>query len=637
MKELYRLRTEFVVIGLTGKSGAGCSEAAQILATKEFKKVIDIEPKKESIDVNEIKHKICYDFLNWKDNWKPFTVLSYAKILIVHLLFEALEEDDCFSELHTILTLFNEEDKPKRFTKIEISTILDEFRQMGISQLKDFKKYSVEYDDIKPFLQRVKAEKKIDELFFYAGNFIEICRRENYHKTSLLLHDLANNLRSQGCVKLCSTCDDVLENIYTVAETINYLIKLNKSSVNSENRVVIDSLKNSLELNYFKERYGGFYNVAINRVDKERIEHKKHNIASYVSGNEKIEQLSQLNEDLSSTEYKGSEVNSGVFTSPDIENCIQKSDYHIFYTKKECDDDKKNMEIYGYPLSQLKMEPQIVKLISLIYQPGIITPTGVERTMQIAFNAKYNSGCISRQVGAVVTDKNMSVKAVGWNDVPANQIPCNLRSANDLIEGINVNHFSEFEKGESKSTYKSTKNFKEELKDLSIDYDKLEGRNCSFCFKSCHNAFELKENQVHTRSLHAEENAMLQITKYGGQGVKEGCLFTTASPCELCSKKAFQLGIEKIYYIDPYPGISGSHILKSGKSQTDNPTLIMFQGAVGRGFHKLYEPLMAYKDELNIRAAVHPEISNKQKLVDALTDDSMLKEKILELIENHGK
>lgn len=36
--------------------------------------------------------------------------------------------------------------------------------------------------------------------------------------------------------------------------------------------------------------------------------------------------------------------------------------------------------------------------------------------MQLAFNVKYNSGCLSRQVGAVVTGNDFSVRSVGWND-----------------------------------------------------------------------------------------------------------------------------------------------------------------------------------------------------------------------------
>ena len=105
-----------------------------------------------------------------------------------------------------------------------------------------------------------------------------------------------------------------------------------------------------------------------------------------------------------------------------------------------------------------------------------------------------------------------------------------------------------------------------------------------------------EKNQVHTRSLHAEENAFLQISRYGGQGLVGGCLFTTASPCELCAKKAYQLGISKIYFIDPYPGISKEHVLAGGKYQ---PEVILFTGAIGQAYHELYQPVMAYKDELD--------------------------------------
>lgn len=73
-------------------------------------------------------------------------------------------------------------------------------------------------------------------------------------------------------------------------------------------------------------------------------------------------------------------------------------------------------------------------------------------------------------------------------------------------------------------------------------------------------------------------------------------LFTTASPCELCAKKAYQLGITTIYYIDPYPGIALDHILQGGGK---NPVLTLFSGAIGRAFHRLYTPIVAYKDELN--------------------------------------
>ena len=112
--------------------------------------------------------------------------------------------------------------------------------------------------------------------------------------------------------------------------------------------------------------------------------------------------------------------------------------------------------------SFLTREEQLLKLIALINQPGIITPSAVERCMQVANTAKLNSGCISRNVGAAITDEDFYIKSVGWNDVAKGHTPCNLRKIEDIIKPRSnswlnkSSHYSEFEKGNvsDKSSYK---------------------------------------------------------------------------------------------------------------------------------------------------------------------------------------
>ena len=62
---------------------------------------------------------------------------------------------------------------------------------------------------------------------------------------------------------------------------------------------------------------------------------------------------------------------------------------------------------------KLSITKQLVKYITLMIHPGLIVPNDIERCMQLAYNAKYSSGCLSRQVGAVVTDSDFAVKAIG--------------------------------------------------------------------------------------------------------------------------------------------------------------------------------------------------------------------------------
>lgn len=659
LKKLYSLRKDFTVIGLTGRVGSGCSEIAEKLSNSNFINSINITSSIELDEAEMIKNKICYDFLSNSNNWLPFKIIHYKDVLLFHLIFESTRGNNLDESIDNILEIVfqNGESENKDFT--------NRFDKIGDVKLKEeltifLKKNTVWFDysidelicdELNSCLNLKKQDIDLYGFYFdyfegFSKDFFKLLNKNNITKRSRLVHDLANNLRDSGSVVSQKRGVQSLENIYIVAETINRLIKNWRSKEeNVSTKIVIDSLKNSLELMYFKEKYSAFYMLASNKSEKERknfvLEKIKKEYSTDYSTKE-IEKHSNELLKLDDTEYDGKDVNGGGFSSPDIENCIQKSDYHIFFSNKEMgikdllDASKSKSEVYDY----LSLERQLVRLIALIHQPGIVTPSAIERTMQVAYNAKFNSGCISRQVGAVITDSNFSVKSIGWNDVPQNQIPCNLRNANDLIDSKNENLFSDFENGidELGMKYKDGETFKskitKEYNGKKTSKDDLEGRNCSFCFKTLHNAFEGEKNQVHTRSLHAEENAMMQIIKYGGQSMKGGNLFTTASPCELCSKKAFQLGIKNIYFIDPYPGIATKHILKGGVNKDDNPKLMMFQGAVGRAFHKLYEPFLAYKDELRILTDINPDASNKLKIQN-LTKDKELRQKIENLIIEH--
>ena len=121
--------------------------------------------------------------------------------------------------------------------------------------------------------------------------------------------------------------------------------------------------------------------------------------------------------------------------------------------------------------------------------------------------------------------------------------------------------------------------------------------NYPYCFRSRYNKYTGKKDGVPTRSLHAEENTMLRIAHRGGTSLEGGTMYVTASPCVLCSKKAYQIGIRDIVYLDPYTDIAPDLILHCG---FDQPRLRVFTGALGSTFYKLYQPFLPLKDELAI-------------------------------------
>ncbi len=61
---------------------------------------------------------------------------------------------------------------------------------------------------------------------------------------------------------------------------------------------------------------------------------------------------------------------------------------------------------------------RVERFLHLILGTQVITPTPGETAMYFAASAAGNSACLSRQVGAAITDASGEVVAVGWNDVP---------------------------------------------------------------------------------------------------------------------------------------------------------------------------------------------------------------------------
>lgn len=268
------------------------------------------------------------------------------------------------------------------------------------------------------------------------------------------------------------------------------------------------------------------------------------------------------------------------FILQNVEGCLQDADIFI------------NNETDNEQLISLKKK--LLRYVSLIMNPGLVLPTPIERGMQIAYTAKLNSGCISRQVGAAITDDQYHLLSIGWNQQPEKQLPCLYRDLCSLYYQWSPNAYSDFELDNQKELQKNIRGPVTELLSLPDCPLNKQGKIPVYCFKDLYNSITGVKNQVHPRSLHAEETAFLNLGQYSA---KDGNLFTTSSPCELCAKKAMYLGIKKIYYIEPYAGLSFNHVLSIGP-QRDRPEMLLFTGAVGRAYTQLYTPLMPQKDEL---------------------------------------
>lgn len=548
VERIFSERKDFIIIGLTGRTGCGCSTVANFLS----KKFSELQPPAVSgnDNIDDREYKIVYEYS--QDTWTPFLLIEMK-----HVIFTFILENDFDTTSRFINSIAGK--------YVDISSLKEEYQRLHIERMK----WKKEVETHTSIGENVPADNDIYNFYFkaipkYYNEFQSAFPVDIYTK---LLQKIGDNIRASGY----AYSDEITpENILNLSQRVNMLIKILRRRNLSEKKqvlVVIDAFRNPYEATFFKDRYSAFYLFAVNTTDDER---RNRLIKKGFTYDSIIE--------LDKKEYPSLDNSIHDFYQINIEKTIELADVHI---------NNKDSESKTYA----DTKRQLIRYISLIMHPGLVSPTPIERCMQVAYDSKLNSGCLSRQVGAVISDKEYNILSIGWNCAPENQIPCNLRSLFSLTRDDNedTEGMSEFERTDAK--YRDF--LRRRVED--IDFSLLRGRNCAYCFKDGYNAYKDQKNQVYTRSIHAEEMAFLQSAKMGNPPVRGGCLFTTASPCELCSKKACHTGISKIYYIDQYPGISYKHILNCGK---DSPQMIPFHGAIGRAYTQLYTQILPYKDEL---------------------------------------
>ena len=559
LDEIYSQRENFIIIGLTGRSGSGCSKASEILS-KKIESFKIIEPSLEKCPTNtDRKKQILYKFA--KNHWQPFFIIQARDIITSFILECKTDEIDDFLKKNGVECGINpiKEEYEEYF---RLNQCLDNVILRNFDKVDDEKVHEYFKSKLPLFTKKFKK-------------FIE----DNSKKRFIPIYQkIGDNIRKNG---IAIPNEDInVEHIYAIAHRINLIIKIlrkrNKRLRQKNNYkypkdyFVVDAFRNPFEALFFQERYAAFYLIAINAPDEDRIDRLRRNFDLSPS----------MIEEIDSKEYpKSNPLKSySHFISQNIAACIQHSDIHIHNPGKF-----ENQNINT-------LMDQLLKFVCLIQHPGIVTPSRHEKLMQIAFTAKLNSGCLSRQVGAVVTNKQKSIKSIGWNSSPDEQVPCLLRNVEMLLANKDHEAYSFYERTDTRFR-KVAEAYKQSLPKDSV----IDGLNTSFCFKDLQNKRDKKNNQVHNRALHAEENAFLQLAKYGTEGSVDGILYSTASPCDSCSRKAYQIGISTIIYIDPYPGIAIDHVIKSGSRKID---LVLFSGAIGRAYHQLYTPIVQIKDEL---------------------------------------
>ena len=476
------------------------------------------------------------------------------------------------------------------------------------------------------------------------------------------LQYLGNNLRIAKTPYIEPEENAFAKDAYTcLAEDINlaikvlraYQLKLQENKLETDTKeyrphqtyqnvrtiIVIDSIKNPYESMYLKARYSNYYLIGIYTEDVERrkrLREVEHFIDDDINAIDIIEQNSAFKKEIRRyygfLENQKKEDTGSNHTTRNEHSTpfIIKMMYNQFQKLRLLDDlpyispfilqnvssclDSADILINNRPdnESYFYLKKTLLRYVCLIMNPALVLPTAVERCMQIAYTAKLNSGCISRQVGAVLTDSRYHLLSIGWNQQPEGQLPCSYRDLCELYHHWAPDGYSDYENNDNDGFQENIIKQVEEFFDTADSPLREKGKLPCYCFKDYYNKITGDRNQVHTRALHAEETAFLNLGS-NNERVANGILFTTSSPCELCSKKAMFLGISTIYYVEPYAGVSQKHVMSIWMPSC-RPNLVLFTGATGTAYTKLYTPLLPQKDENEMWLGAQMDIGLVDKL-----------------------
>jgi len=194
---------------------------------------------------------------------------------------------------------------------------------------------------------------------------------------------------------------------------------------------------------------------------------------------------------------------------------------------------------------------KVKRFLHLILGTKILTPSNSETAMYAAASAASNSACLSRQVGAAITNESGDVISSGWNDVPQafGNLYCSApysESSNDKDKRCwNLDGGTCFNDVEKQGLAKI-------LAESLASEGLINIAHVEVVAQKLNKHSKLKGLIEFSRSIHAEMHAILLAGEHSNQSLKKGKLFCTTYPCHSCARHIIASGISEVYYIEPY-------------------------------------------------------------------------------------
>jgi deoxycytidylate deaminase len=282
------------------------------------------------------------------------------------------------------------------------------------------------------------------------------------------------------------------------------------------------------------------------------------------------------------------------------------------------------------------LDEQIIRFLKLIHGSNGISPTREEYGMYVAFAAGMRSACLSRVVGASIMDGEGRIISTGRNDVPKGMgglygpedgrhdarcvklegaICFNSKYKNDLTDDIDTlirKELTEFNHATGDQAH--SKRIELFAKEIA---------------KKIHNETRVGSLIEFSRSIHAEMDAIISLSRLGGGSTQDAILFTSTFPCHNCARHIVASGIKTVYYLEPYEkslakdlhwdsiGVdSEPQINETGRTKI---TFLHFEGVAPRQYLNIFNVDRERKNDDG--TAIIGVINNSNKKIPEYLDD----------------
>lgn len=362
-------------------------------------------------------------------------------------------------------------------------------------------------DCLKHFKYTTKSIKVSDAILKLSG-IKDVFGDEQERLSSLM--DAGNDLRAKSGV------DGLLG--FVAAQSIGQFHDEDEKVCLSEGKpvdlrraFVVDSIKHPDEVAALREVYGkGFYLIALHVDQKRRLDYlvKQKGVDEALA-----EELLERDEDESEGHGQS------------MRDAFHLADF--FLHDNGCDD---------------KLWNSIERVLNLIFGNPQLPPTFNEFAMYSAFVSAMRSADLSRQVGAVIAQRDRVI-STGANEVPAfggGQYWSTYDHESQAV--VDDDGGRDFKLG-----YDSNSKAKERILDELVDA--IGGGAAE---REALGNTSLADITEYGRAVHAEMDAILSCAR-SHESTSGASIYVTTYPCHNCAKHLISAGIRRVFYIEPYP------------------------------------------------------------------------------------